>query len=243
MTEEITIEVAGGGKQPPAEIQEKAKLIKEQITARIVKSTNDWKEKKLTAAKTPKPAAADSVLSSGYMYWNVLTDGPYQDFVDAPYRPSKVIAWGEWAVLWAGIWINPLTSDGGGFSGTTVLGTRKYNAYFESINLTNVTDGPDLHIADTFTGPAPVITWLPWYFGPDSFPDPGPRPHLYEVNFTIDIEDLGQPLAAFNTWHYDPDFESAFSGFEPFVPPVPYLGPLLQHDRPARFLVYHKSPI
>ena len=36
MTEEITIEATGGGSQPPAEIQEKAKLGKEQITARML---------------------------------------------------------------------------------------------------------------------------------------------------------------------------------------------------------------
>ena len=34
MTEEITVEAAGGGDQPPAEIQEKIQLVKEQITAK-----------------------------------------------------------------------------------------------------------------------------------------------------------------------------------------------------------------
>jgi len=158
MTEEITVEAAGGGDQPPAEIQEKAQLVKEQITARIEERTKAWKEK-LAAMKTDQPgqlAAADPVLASGYQYWNVLTDGPYQFFGDPPYRPSKVIAWGEWAILYAGIWINPLPSDGGGLSGTTVFGTRSYNAYFESINLTNVTDGPDHHVSGTFAGPAPL---------------------------------------------------------------------------------------
>jgi hypothetical protein len=244
MTEEITVAAAGGSNQPPADIQEKAKLVEEQITARILERTKIWKEKKLAAAKTAKPMAADVVLASGYQYWNVLTDGPYQDFDDPPYRPSKVIAWGEAAVLWAGIWINPLPSDGGGLSGTTVLGGRNYNAYFESINLTNVTDGPDLHRIGTFAGPAPVITWLGWWFDPSDptnyFPDPGPKPQLYEVHFTIDIEDAGQPLAAFNTWHYDPDFEPEFFADDPFVPPVPFTGPGLQHDIPVRFLVYHK---
>ena len=236
---EITVEAGGG---PPPDIKEKAQKVKEQITARIKKKTEDWREK-IAAQPTnggAEVAAADPVLASGYQYWNVLTDGPYQFFGDPPFRPSKVIAWGEWAVLYAGIWINPLPSDGGGLSGTTVFGTRSYNAYFEAINLTSVTDGPDHHVSGTFAGPAPVITWLSWWFGPGDLPDPGPRPNLYEVNFTIDIADFGQPMAAFNTWHYDPDFEPGFEGFEPWVPPVPYIGPLLQHDKPARFLVYHK---
>jgi hypothetical protein len=240
MTDTITVEAVDVAGQPPAEVLEQAKLIEEQITARIEDQTKVWMEK-VTAAKAAKaaqPAAAVPTLASGYTYWNVLTDGPYQIFGNPPYRPSKVIAWDQWAVLYAGIWINPLNSDGGGLPGTVVLGGRDYNAYFESVNLTHVTNGPDHHVAGTFSSPAPVITWIPWFLRPD-LPDPGETPDLYQVNFTIDLTLGGQPMAAFNTWHYDPDFESAFSGFEPFVPPVPYVGPQLQHDNPARFLVYH----
>ncbi|MCP4422705.1 MAG: hypothetical protein GY805_39355 [Chloroflexi bacterium] len=235
MTDEITVEAVGGGDQPPAEIQEKAQLIKEQITARIEEKTKAWVE---TVTKGVKPLAADPTLAGGYQYWNVLTDGPYGLTGDPPYRPSKVIAWGDWAVFWAGIWINPLNSPGGGLSGTTVFGGRSYNAYFESINLTAVSNGPDYHVPSVFPSLAPVITWIPWYFGPD-LPAPGERPNLYEVNFTIDVVEIGQPMAAFNTWHYDPDFEPGFFEGSMFVPEVPYMGPRLQHDIPARFLVYN----
>jgi hypothetical protein len=246
MTEEITVEAVGGSDQPPAEIQEKAQLVEEQIKARIEENKA---KVKAAAAKGVELAAAGPILVGGYQYWDVLTLGPYQFFGDPPYRPNKIIAWNEWAFFFAGIWINPLNSPGGGLSGTTVFGARSYNAYFESINLTNVADGPDLHIAGTFPSPAPDFTLLWWPIPPNSLPNPGARPNLYEVNFTIDVVELGQPMAAFNTWHYDPDREPGFPTNEPWwfqwffgsVPDVPVVQPQLQHDNPARFLVYQKD--
>lgn len=227
MTEEITVEAAGATEQPPAEVQEKAQLVKEQISARVEEQTMAWVE---AATKEVKPAAADPGLL-GYQYWNILTFGPYQFFGDPPYRPSKIIAAGEWAVLYALVWINPLNSPGGGLSGTTVFGARNYNAYFESINLTTVTNGPDHHIPGVFPSPAPVFTWLEWWFNPAN---PGARPNLYEVNVTFDVVELGQPMAAFNTWHWDPDFEPGVPWY------VPDVLPRWQHDIPARFMVYKK---
>ena len=72
--------------------------------------------------------------------------------------------------------------------------------------------------------------------------DPGPKPNLYEVSFTIDLVDSGLSAAAFNTWHYDPDFEPGIDLPWWFIPPdVPDIGARWQHDVPARYLVYKKD--
>jgi hypothetical protein len=232
MTEEITVEAVGGGNQPPAEFQEKAKLIKEELTSRIKENREKVKAAaKAAADKGVSLAAAEIVLPSGYQYWNVLTYGPYQDFLEPPYRPSKIIAAGEWATLWALVWINPQNTPDGGYPGTEFFAARDYNAYFETINLTTVADGPDHHMPGQFASPAQEFNWFEWDF---LMPDPGDKPNLYEVSFTIDLVDSGLSAAAFNTWHYDPDFE-------PGLPWIPDISAQWQHDIPARFMVYKKD--
>ena len=238
MSEEITVEAVGGDNQPPAEFQEKAKLVKEELTLRIKEN----KEKLKAAAKAAADkgvglAAAERTLVGGYQYWNVLTFGPYQTFNEPPYRPSKIIAAGEWARLWALVWVNPENTPDGGYSGSEFFAARDYNAYFETINLTSVADGPDHHVPGQFASPAHEFNWFEWDFmWPD--PDPEEKPNLYEVSFTIDLVDSGLSAAAFNTWHYDPDFEP---GLPWIFPDVGDVGPRWQHDIPARFLVYKKD--
>jgi hypothetical protein len=154
--------------------------------------------------------------------------GPIQFFGDPPYRPAKIIAAGQLAYFLGVIWINPLNSPGGGIPGTVALGSRTHISFFETVNLTNVSNGPDFVSPGTFPGPAPVITVVPWFF---IAPNPGPRPTIYETHFAVDIAQPGQPFAALATWHLDVDFEPAFLG----VPPA---WPQWRHDIPARYLVY-----
>ena len=176
------------------------------------------------------PEAGEPTLLSGYQYWNVYTVGPVQFFANPPYRPAKIIAGGELAYMLGVIWVNPNNSDGGGIPGTVALGSRDYVACFETVNVSDVTNGPDFFVNDTFPGPAPVVTVVPWFF---IAADPGPQPKIYETRFGIDVQQAGQPFAALGTWHFDIDYEPPYLG----LPSVP---PQFQYDIPPRYLVYRQ---
>jgi len=210
----------------PEEILAKAEPVVDNYLAFLMERTEAYKFRMAEA----EPEAGEPTLQGGYQYWNCLTRGPYQFFWDPPYRPSKIIAAGEWALMVGVVWINPANGPGGSLPGTTVLGDRSYRVRFETINLSDVSNGPDRLFRGRFASPAPVVIPFRWWFRPR---DPGPDPNLYEVNLTADITQLGQPFAAFSTWHFDPDREPPFLG----LPPV---GPHWQHETPARFLVYRR---
>ena len=217
---------AAAGLQVPAEIQDRAQHVVDNYVAFLQERTQAYVQR-MTA---PRPEAGEPTLPGGYQYWNCLTVGPYQFMTDPPYRPSKIIAADEWALMLGIVWINPLNSPGGGLSGTIVLGARDYRVRFETINLSDVANGPDRQFAGTFPSPAPVVNTFLWWFRPS---DPGRNPNLYETTLTADIVQIGQPMAAFSTWHYDADTEPTFLG-------RPTVYPHWQHDIPARFLVYQK---
>lgn len=215
----------------PADTQEKAQHLIDNYVAFLTERTEAYMHRMAEA----KPEAADPTLIGGYQYWNCLTAGPYQfPPILGDYRPSKVVAAGEWTLMLGVIWINPVHGPGGSLPGTIALGDRGYRVRFEAMNLSTVTDGPDSPLGPPFTGtfasPAPVVSVFPWWH---LWADPGPNPNLYEVNFTADITTGGQPFAAFSTWHFDPDTEPPFM----MVPPR---GPHWQFEIPARFLVYRK---
>lgn len=213
--------------QVPAEIQDKAQIVIDNYVAFLQERTQAYVQR-MTAAQ---PEAGEPTLRGGYQYWNCLTRGPYQfPLTDPAYRPRKIIAAGEWTLMLGIVWINPLNGPGGSLPGTIVLGDRDYRVRFETINLSDVTNGPDRLFTDTFDSPARVVNTFRWWFRP---PDPGRNPNLYETTLTADIVQTGQPMAAFSTWHYDPDTEPAFLG-------RPTVHPRWQHDIPARFLVYRK---
>jgi hypothetical protein len=216
--------------------------VKEKAEAFITRYVNDLMQKtevyqeKLPAYKKEVEALngqvgfkyGTPVLPSGYQYWNCLTVGPIQFSGAAPYRPHKIIRAGQLAMMLGIIWVNPMNSDGGGLPGTVVLGDRHYRFAFETMNLSDVTNGPDMIGTLKFGSPAQVVNVVPWFFIP-TLKDK--RPILYETNFTVDIVEMGQPLAAFSSWHYDIDYEPPFM----FLPPMP---PHLHHNLPARYMVY-----
>ncbi len=216
----------------PADLQQKANAMADELVAMLIKQTEDYDKRLSTMEATAQPEIMDPILRGGYQYWNCLTAGPYElrRFPPRPYRAHKVIAAGEYYMFVGLIWVNPRHGPGGSLPGTIVLGGREYTARFESINLSDVTDGPDRAFTYTFASPAPVVSRIVWV---TRAPDPGPAPHLYEVNLTCDLTLSGQPFAGFATWHWDPDYEPPFM----MLPPVP---PHLQFERPARFLIYRR---
>lgn len=211
--------------QVPEHILAKADRLISNYKAHLLEMTEAYVQRMEAATET-----SELGLASGYQYWDCLTAGPFQFYNDPPYRPSKIIAAGEWTLIIGVVWVNPANSDGGGLPGTVVLGDRNYRVSFETINLSTVANGPDRRFTGKFGNTANVVNVFYWWFRPQ---DPGINPALYETNLTADIVQIGQPMAAFSTWHFDPDVEPGFLG-------RPTVGPGWQHDIPMRYMVYRK---
>jgi hypothetical protein len=225
---ETAIEEIIAPAEVPAAIKEKAQHLIQIYSSFLKTRTEAFRQRKAEPAVSPEMGGP--MLASGYQYWNCLTMGPVQFFGNPPYRPSKIIAAGEWTLMLGVVWINPVNSDGGGLPGTVVLGARHYRVRFETVNISAVADGPDQDFAGVFASPAPVISIFPWWFLP---PDPGPNPKLFETSLTADIVETGQPMAAFSTWHFDFDREPGFLG-------LPERPEHWQFEIPARYLVYRE---
>jgi hypothetical protein len=168
-----------------------------------------------------------------YVALDVLAYSPIQSITFPPYEPSRIIAGGEDAVIWAAVFINPAVDVVQGFAvpATVQLGGRRLRVRLEQINLSSVTNGPDQTFTLTLPSPAPSLIWVPFFF---TAADPGVNPALFEANITVDIADAAQPYAAFATHHISVDAEPAFL----WVPPEP--GWQLLHNIPMRYLVYRQ---
>jgi hypothetical protein len=171
-----------------------------------------------------------------YPWWNILVLGPFQTVAPGgPFRPSKIIRTGEDAFMIVVLWRNPVPLPGGpNPSAAQIMASYEWEVRGETINLSDVTDGPDLAPATGTFGAGFIDVFLmPIPPGTFTVPAQG-RPLLYELNFVMDIKGVGPglpPFAGYATWVFDPDTEPPFL----FVPEAP-AG--LQHDIPVRFLVY-----
>lgn len=171
-----------------------------------------------------------------YPWWNILVLGPFQAVAPlGPFRPSKIIRTGENAFMIVVLWRNPLPLPGGpNPSAAQIMASYEWEVHGETINLSEVTNGPDLApVTGTFGAGFIDVFVMP--IPPGTFPTPTQgRPLLFELNFVMDIKGVGPglpPFAGYSTWVFDPDTEPPFL----FVPEAP-AG--LQHDIPVRFLVY-----
>jgi hypothetical protein len=198
-------------------------------------------------------AATDIETPTGYTWWNLLLAGPFQaPAPGGPFLASKVIRAGEPAFMLAVIRRNPNSIPGTLISASTLMMPLEYTLRLETVNLTDVVNGPTFGpIVQTFG--AGIFGFLNLHIIPITFPvPPQGKPDLYEANMLVDISGpvAGMPFAGFNTWILDPDAEPAIGSptgffiFSPslgglvFVPGLPAGGGGLQHDTPARFLVY-----
>jgi len=229
-----------------AEFEEKSQLFIDNYVSFLKERTEAY-QYRMAETRTKAVPEAAPFLAEQYQYANCLTVGPIQFFSDPPYRPSKIIAAGEETLMLGVVWINPANGPGGSWPGTVTLGGRPFRVSFETINLSDVANGPDWHRSGTFHNPANSIYIFEWR---QVWSDPGIYPNLYETTFTLDMTQAGQPMAAFSTWHYDPDIEPGFLvdlrslSDEYGLPPTLSgwgMGPHYQFERPARFLVYRKD--
>jgi len=242
----------------PVELEDGLKEIMAAYDQTLAKSTEVYQaqvaELEANAQKALKQAGtliADPISSFfgiPYPWWNLLVLGPFQRVAPlGPFRPSKIIRHGEPAYMIAALWRNPRALPGGpNPSAAQIMASFRYQVRGEVINLTNVTDGPDFRpITGTFGAGFTNIHTL--RLPPLPAPVDG-RPNLYEVNFTMDILSPAAglpPFAGYSTWVYDPDHEPPFVFPRVILPDgriitvrVPGANGGLEHDTPARFLVY-----
>lgn len=230
------------------EFEKHGKFIADAWAAKIKKQTNLYVQRALSLARGEGLEEAEpwTTTSPAYPWWNILLAGPFQPGAPAaggPYLPHKIFRANEPAFMIGGIWMNPAPINWGppGPSAADMMGALNLRINLETINLSNVANGPD---------PAPVVMAPiglaagPSFFKPfvvsigsGFFPaPPDGKPNLYELNCTADVTGPvpGLPFAGFSTWVLDPDFEP------PIFPPslMPGVPPMWQHDIPARFMVY-----
>lgn len=208
----------------PKALEKKADKIVDAYVDFLVERTQEFAQEQVVEDVEPE---AGSPIVAGLQYWNVFTRGPYQ--LQGPYSdPSRVIAAGKLGMMIGIVWLNPRYPSPWVFSG------KQCRVAFETINLSDVTSGPERVWYRTFPDAAhftPIHVFR-WYF---RLPDPGPSPNLYETTLTADLTMAGLPFAAFSSWHHDPQGHMGIPGLTPNIP-----WPHWHHDVPARFMVYRE---
>lgn len=234
--EELGIKLTSGQMaNVPDDIRESAHGWMEDYKASLINQTQLYVEQ-MSALRSSHngglaPEEGEPTVNN-YIGWDLLTISPIQFEALPPYRPDKIVASGELALLLALLFINPLVSvpDGFAIPPTVQLGSRNVRVSFDQLNLTHGTPGPSFVFAGNL-GPAPVpsILLFPVFF----VAPPVTNPELVEVNVTADITDLGQPYAAFADWHID------IEETPPFLIAAPAT-PQLEYDIPQRYMIYPK---
>ena len=247
----------------PDEMEKQAQAIGDALLAKLNQQAKDQaknaKKMQERARQVQEMAGeqglevTDLIGPGAYVWWDLLLAGPFQAPAGGgPFLASKVIRAGEPAFFLAVIRRNPAPIPPGGPTAAVLMSAYDYTLRLETINLTNVTNGPDF-------GPI-TAGFTPSFFGflnlhiiPINAPAPPQgNPTLYETNMVVDISGpvAGLPFAGYNTWILDPDNDPALSGatgffiFNPalgglvFVPGLPGAVGGLKHDVPARWLVY-----
>lgn len=239
VTQEEVVVSRGEGAVAEEAIPEGLKTIVSNYKAKL-QSASKLYEKQLAEVTARRQAATEaaepdtSFFGITYPWWNLLMLGPFQAAAPGgPFQPSKIMIHGERAFMIAALWRNPVPLPGGpNPSAAQIMSPFNYRLRGEMINLSAVSDGPDFSVVNsTFGGGFINIHVMDV---PNVPPPADGRPTLYEANFTVDILGVGTglpPFAGYSTWLLDPDNEP------PFLL-VPGQGPRLQHDIPARFLVY-----
>jgi hypothetical protein len=186
-------------------------------------------------ARTNGAVGIGEPLVNDYVAFDIACTSPIQFEGLPPYRPSKVIAGGEDAFIFAFLWVNPLVSVTDGFAvpPTVQLAARNFRVAMHELNVSDATVGTNVLNpvqTGTFGSPADSLSFFVFQITPA---DPGPNPKLYEANITVDVDGAVQPYAAFATNFFDVDDDLGF----PFVPST-WAG--FRHLVPNRYLVYSR---
>lgn len=222
--EELGLTLSGNYDPIPEDMKEAFLAIEENIrnaaASRVAASVQ--------RAMAQGPQLELGVAISGYEYVDLMCLTPRKPGLFPPWvnLPTKIVAGGELIVHRAILFINPLPGPGGTATGRHVLGSRKLRVTFSLLNVTTATAEAPAFWEGEFVGLAPVVTN---FYYPKVHPDPGPNPHVYELNVTFDCRDPEQPYAAFATQWWDLDTDPGW--------PVP-VPPGRRVQIPLRYLVY-----
>jgi len=201
---------AEGMQRPPLELAERYERILETYAAKLREHlTQNMRKMSAQAGQeaNSKPQIAEPYSGALYKWWDVFVMGPFQNIMAPPFLPHKVIAAGEPAFFLAYVVKNPLPTPGNGPSALMLMNGRPFNLRAEMVNLSNVTDGPDIFVQSAFTTEL-VQAFLLVFAAPTP---PQGKPDLYEANVTVDVTDAFlQPMAAFATRWLDVDCDPGF---------------------------------
>jgi hypothetical protein len=181
------------------------------------------------------------------LVWNLMSFGPIriagvQGPGAPPNRPNKVLSPGNVCVIFGISWApNPLTQG--------YLAAQGYTASCSIRNMTTMTPTALTAPIVKAPGPDPVLGLnvlfrvLPFVFVAPPVPagaGAGTAPHLFEFDFTIDIEGPAAPgfeAAGYANWHFDPDSALAMPG--PLgLPGVPAQPAQWRNGMSGRFMVH-----
>jgi len=224
---------ASGLQRPSKELLERYESILEAYTAKV-KDQIDQNLKR--AEQGANPELGEPIFPSYYKWWDVFVVGPIQNITCPPFLPHKIVAAGELVYFLAFVVKNPQPIRCGRDCGPSALDLmcgRKFCLNAELVNLTDVTNGPDIHIESEFTSDVVQAFLLTFRLkAPECYPN------LYEINVTADAVDrkCPQPFAAFATRFFDIDNDP--NGL-PF-PLDAWKPPHIHDEQPMRFLVYRR---
>jgi hypothetical protein len=228
----------------PDEMEKHAQVIADAWAAKLKEQTREYTRYAMgqAVAQTQGGEGAELAgITSGtppYAWFDLYYAGPFQFAPGAAFLPHKVIRVTEDAFMIGVLWRNPAPINFiiGNPTAADMMAALNFSVWFESVNLTNVSNGPDFGpfvfspmgggFINAFVVPIPGST----------FPAPPQgRAHLYEINMTVDVTGPGivpatLPFSGFATWQFDPDSQ----------PPtlLPGTTPTLKQDIPARFLIH-----
>jgi len=230
---------AEGLQRPSKELLERYESILDAYTAKV-KDHIDQNVKKTLALAEQGPQAGielgEPIFPRNYKWWDIFVVGPIQNITCPPFLPHKIVAAGELVHFLAFVVKNPLPLRCGRDCGPSALDLmcgRKFCLNAELVNLTNVTNGPDIHIQSEFTTDVVQAFLLTFKLrAPECYPN------LYEINVTADAVDkkCPQPFAAFATRFLDIDNDPDGLPF----PLDAAIGPHVHNELPMRFMVYKR---
>jgi len=226
-----------------SEYESLAQPIIAQITENLTRQTDRFSayaaERARSRSQNGASGLADPITAATppYPYWDMIMYGPFQipgGGASGPFAPSKVVRAGEQAFMIGVVWRNPAPISWiAGPSAATLTAPLDFQITFPTFNLTTGSAGPAL-ASFAFKPGLPFITAFVVPLTPlSATPPPQGNPYLYEVNMIADVTGpiAGLPFAGYSTWVVAPDFEPPFLA-------LPAVSPSLQHDVPARLLVY-----
>lgn len=246
----------------PDEVDKHAQAILDAWEVKLKEQTREYTRRAMALARGEKAMAGGGRLEMAgaigqpaglppYPWFDLLAVGPFQPVPAAgpppfppagPFLPHRVIRAAEPAFMLGALWRNPAGINWDAFNpaAAAVMSALNFTVQFEVVNLTSVSNGPDL---------APVVLapigggFLNVFVVPipaGFFPAPPQgKPTLYEIHMTVDATGPGPaaatlPFSGFSTWVFDPDGATAIA--PPFI--LPGVAPGYRFDVPARILVH-----